>query len=109
MRAENRCKEHFQGDKCRKHLRHTSNLLVNPDPVHVGQFNAWTGEGATKTLKGTIQRTAPRRNRVINRIVASAKHLESTHGRDTAQSLLSKVIYYLRPKRIFTAAAGKRG
>ena len=40
MKAADRCKEHYQGDRCRKPTGHDYRQ-VEPDPVHEGVHNSW--------------------------------------------------------------------
>ena len=69
-----RCKEHFQGDRCRKEEHHESEVALKPDPVHVGQFSAWEGSGDSKKLvaAATISKPHQKRNRRLNRFVATS-------------------------------------
>lgn len=56
-----KCKEHSQGDRCRKPLGHEET-----DPVHEGQFTIWQ---RGKFRQEKFPRTAPKRNRSLNRFV----------------------------------------
>ena len=79
-----RCKEHFQGDRCRKEARHESEVALKPDPVHVGSLNAWEGSGDSKRLvaAATISKAHQKRNRRLNRFIASS-------ARDARRGVLS--------------------
>jgi hypothetical protein len=61
MRAAERCKEHSEGDHCRKALGHEGT-----DPVHEGQFTAWQ---SNKFREQKFRLKAPARNRGLNRFV----------------------------------------
>lgn len=43
MKAAERCKEHYQGDRCRKPTGHNYRQL-EPDLVHKGSHVEWTDE-----------------------------------------------------------------
>jgi len=64
-----RCKEYFQGDRCRKEAHHESNVAMSPEPVHVGQFSSWEGEGDSQ--KKLMQSQAPilKRDRQLERFM----------------------------------------
>src|SRR5579863_3378348 len=64
-----RCKEHFQGDRCRKEARHDSEVAMTPDNVHVGMFSSWEGEGDSQ--KKIMQSQAPilKRDRKLERFM----------------------------------------
>jgi hypothetical protein len=69
-----RCKEHFQGDRCRKEAQHESAVALKLDPAHVGSFNAWEGSGAGKRLVAASHIPKPhhKRNRALNRFLVKA-------------------------------------
>ncbi len=62
-----RCKEHFQGDRCRKDAHHDSNVAMTPDSVHVGQFSSWKGEGDKQEKLMQSQAPILRRDRQLER------------------------------------------
>jgi hypothetical protein len=66
-----RCKEHFQGDRCRKEAQHESEVALKPDPVHAGSFSAWEGNGDAKRVIAASHIPKPhlKRNRALNRFV----------------------------------------
>lgn len=66
-----RCKEHFQGDRCRKEARHESEVAFKPDPAHTGTFSAWEGSGDAKRLVAASHIPKPhlKRNRGLNRFL----------------------------------------
>lgn len=66
-----RCKEHFQGDRCRKDAQHESEVALKPDPVHVGAFNAWQGSGDSKqrVAVSSVPKPHLKRNRALNRFI----------------------------------------
>jgi hypothetical protein len=68
-----RCKEHFQGDRCRKEAHHESEVAFKPDPVHAGSFSAWEGSGDAKRLVAASHIPKPhlKRNRALNRFIAT--------------------------------------
>lgn len=76
-----RCKEHFQGDRCRKEAQHESEVALRPDPVHVGSFSAWQGTGDSKKIvaAATFPKANQKRNRRLNRFIARA-HNEARMG-----------------------------
>jgi hypothetical protein len=67
-----RCKEHFQGDRCRKQAQHESAVALKPDPVHMGSFSAWEGSGDAKRVVAAshIPKPHQKRNRALNRFIA---------------------------------------
>lgn len=69
-----RCKEHFQGDRCRKEARHESEVALKPDPVHVGSFSAWEGIGDSKKIvaAATFSKPHQKRNRRLNLFISRA-------------------------------------
>jgi hypothetical protein len=69
-----RCKEHFQGDRCRKEAQHESAVALKPDPVHMGSFSAWEGSGDSRRLVAASHIPKPhlKRNRALNRFIAKA-------------------------------------
>lgn len=66
-----RCKEHFQGDRCRKEAQHESEVALKPDPVHMGAFSAWEGSGDSKRVIAAshIPKPHQKRNRALNRFI----------------------------------------
>jgi RAB protein geranylgeranyltransferase component A len=66
MRASERCKENYQGDRCKKAKNHDLSVNQNPDRVHVGSFTAWDTDGL---IVARLQKKAPKRSRAANRIV----------------------------------------
>lgn len=48
MKAADRCREHFAGDRCTKARGHASDLAIDTDKEHVGKFTRWVGTGAAK-------------------------------------------------------------
>lgn len=107
MKSEDRCKEHFQGDKCRGLAGHDSPINMEPDPVHVGQFQAWDGSGDAKRKVATFVAKAPKRNRVVNRITRGGNAKEpnymltrmSANSKKTASAILAECAKYLRGGR----------
>jgi len=76
VRSAERCKEHYQGDRCREPRGHSSPLALSPDPQHAGQFNVWTGDGdSKKLLRGTENRFKRSRffNRAFRRVACDKK------------------------------------
>jgi hypothetical protein len=72
MPGKERCKEHFQGDRCRKQAQHESPVALKPDPVHLGTFSAWEGSGDAKRIVAVshIRKPHLKRNRALNRFLA---------------------------------------
>lgn len=71
MKAADRCKETRQGDRCKKLAGHHFSVSAEPDPIHMGNFAAWKGEGDDKTLLAGFKNKAPKRNRKANRFLKS--------------------------------------
>lgn len=107
MRAANRCKEHFQGDRCRKVRHHSSPVGLKPDPLHAGSFTAWEGEGDSKTVvkQAPGTRLAGKRNRRVNQILRTytAKkfnaNLMHSSERKTGSALLQLALDFFRRGR----------
>jgi hypothetical protein len=69
MRAIDRCKEHFQGDRCKKERMHAAETHPNRDHFHQGSFTAWSGEGDSKKVEAqTRPFVKVRRSRTANRV-----------------------------------------
>jgi hypothetical protein len=54
-----RCKENFQGDRCKKEANHQLSVAENPDPQHQGSFTIWEGEGDSKKVLAKAQGAIP--------------------------------------------------
>lgn len=60
MRAELRCKEHHQGDRCKLERGHDKEL------AHIGNFTAWTDDKNMPSVP-LYEKKAARRSRFANR------------------------------------------
>lgn len=76
MRSVERCKEHFQGDRCKKELNHALSVNPNVDELHRGNFTVWQGSGETQEplVRTTMKH---KRNRIANRVV---RHLPTVQN-----------------------------
>lgn len=66
MKSADRCKHHYQGDRCQRSRGHDSLLDIKPNAKHVGQFTAWTGSGDDKVVVAKAIKTSMRKNRRFN-------------------------------------------
>lgn len=67
MQANDRCKAHYQGDKCRKPKHHDSPVAETPDLIHVGINVAWNVQG--HVVAKAVANKAPRRDLRLNKII----------------------------------------
>lgn len=63
MRAALRCKEHYQGDRCKRAKAHAEDL------DHQGSFQAWSGTGDSKRVTAVALGSHPRMRRTQRRKV----------------------------------------
>jgi len=64
-----RCKEHFQGDRCKKHAGHESAVALEPDKLHEGSFNSWFGSGEYQRKFMQSQAPLLKRDRDLERFI----------------------------------------
>jgi hypothetical protein len=88
-----RCKEHFQGDRCRKDAHHDSKLAEKPDPEHVGAFSSWEGTGDSQ--KKIMQSQAPilKRDRILERFMANPLAFPRVNRKGIIQKLREYAAY----------------
>lgn len=97
MKAEQRCKAHFLGDKCRGELNHDSHILMKSQPNHFGVNVAWKGENGDldrTVLARSYEPKAPKRNRMMNRFVRNLRTFNprSLHGESKSQMIRTMTI-----------------
>lgn len=65
MKSVYRCKETFQGDRCKREGDHTTASQDNPN-VHAGEFTMWNDQGVLLKVQGAQPR---KRSRSANRAI----------------------------------------
>jgi hypothetical protein len=103
MRAAARCKEHFQGDRCKFAKHHASPLAVNPQPQHQGSFTLWTGEGDSKSVVDRVTRRlrrSRRANRIFRALCGKQENilLVGTKERPVAKAMLDAIFKHFKGK-----------
>jgi hypothetical protein len=91
-----RCKEHFQGDLCRKEAHHESTIAITPDPIHAGQFSSWKGEGDNKVKLMQSQKPIIKRHRGMDRLARTGGLFRDPAIRKLQADQLGKYAQYLR-------------
>lgn len=71
MKSSERCKNTFQGDRCKRERGHETSSTDNPN-VHFGQFTMWNEQGELLKVQGAQPR---KRNRTFNRAVRNLTSL----------------------------------
>ncbi len=64
MRAADRCREHFAGDRCTKTRGHAA---IETDKEHTGKFARWTGTGDAKVRSAAQPRATRAQERKLDR------------------------------------------
>lgn len=111
MKSFQRCKAHFQGDRCKKERFHDSDFsLDNSEEAtrHQGSFTIWKGSGDSKTVLAKAQGAVPRvhRNRRLNRFLRvtcdknTNVNLMSSAARKSGSALLGLALKVLRGEKL---------
>ena len=67
MKAGDRCREHFKGDRCTKAAGHASDLAIATDKEHTGKFVSWVGAGDRKMQLSAVKHPSRRAERRLDR------------------------------------------
>lgn len=95
MRSIYRCKETYQGDRCKRERNHETESKDNPS-IHFGDFSLWSKDGAVLKKEGAQIRH--KRNRQANRAIRLLPTLEykstNTQIRQSILDHLNKLIAF---------------
>jgi len=90
-----RCKENFQGDRCKKEANHQLSVAENPDPRHQADFTVWEGEGDSKKVvakaKGAVAVIKKDTLRKVDKLMAYAYNVADQGDRKRAIAVLDFV------------------